>query len=123
MEIKGSVVLVTGGGNGIGEAVAKYFAKQGAKIAIVDMVQKNIDRVVADLKAMGAEAIGVQANVTSEAETAKFVQATVAAFGKRSFGEDGGRPDQPGGPQLPRGRLRGKARPARRRRNQSRQRW
>jgi len=82
MEIKGSVVLVTGGGNGIGEAVAKYFAKQGAKIAIVDMVQKNIDRVVADLKAMGAEAIGVQANVTSEAETAKFIQATLAAFGQ-----------------------------------------
>ncbi len=82
MEIKGSVVLVTGGGNGIGEAVAKYFAKQGAKIAIVNMVQKNIDRVVADLKGMGAEAIGVQANVTSEAETAKFVKATVEAFGK-----------------------------------------
>ena len=78
MEIKGSVVLVTGGGNGIGESVAKYFAKQGAKVAIVDMVQKNIDRVVAELKAMGAEAIGIQANVTSEAETAKFVNATVA---------------------------------------------
>jgi 3-oxoacyl-[acyl-carrier protein] reductase len=50
MEIKGSVVLVTGGGNGIGEQVVKYFAKQGARVAVVDMVQKNIDRVVAELK-------------------------------------------------------------------------
>ena len=81
MEIKGSVALITGGGNGIGEAVAKYLVKNGAKVAIVDMSQKNIDRVVADIKAMGGEAIGVQANVTSEADTAKFIKATVDAFG------------------------------------------
>ena len=53
MEIKDSVVLITGGGNGIGEAVAKFFAKRGAKIAIVDMVQDNIDRVVEEIKEMG----------------------------------------------------------------------
>ena len=82
MEIKGSVVLVTGGGNGIGESVAKYFAKQGAKIAIVDMVQKNIDRVVKDIQEAGGEVIGVQANVTSEADTAKFIKAAIEAFGQ-----------------------------------------
>ena len=80
MEIKGSVALVTGGGNGIGEAVVKYLVKKGAKVAIVDMSQKNIDRVVADVKAMGGEAIGVQGNVTSEADTAKFIKATVDAL-------------------------------------------
>jgi 3-oxoacyl-[acyl-carrier protein] reductase len=62
--------------------VAKYLVKNGAKVAVVDMVQKNLDRVVAEIKAMGGEAIGIQANVTSEAETAKFIQATLAAFGK-----------------------------------------
>ena len=82
MEIKGSVVLVTGGGNGIGEAVVKHFAQRGAKVAIVDMVQKNIDRVVKEVKELGAEAIGIQANVTSEADTARYIQATLAAFGK-----------------------------------------
>lgn len=82
MEIKGSVALVTGGGNGIGEAVAKYFARNGAKVAVVDMVQKNIDRVVKEIKDAGGEVIGIQANVTSEAETAKFIKATVEAFGK-----------------------------------------
>ena len=82
MEIKGSVALITGGGNGIGEAVAKYLAKRGAKVAIVDMVQENLDRVVKDIKELGGEAVGIQANVTSEAETAKFIKATLEAFGK-----------------------------------------
>ena len=82
MEIKGSVALVTGGGNGIGEAVVKHFIKNGAKVAIIDMVQKNIDKVLKDIKEMGGEAIGIQANVTSEADTAKFIKATLEAFGK-----------------------------------------
>jgi 3-oxoacyl-[acyl-carrier protein] reductase len=82
MEIKGSVAVVTGGGNGIGEAVAKYFVRNGAKVAIVDMAQKNIDRVVKEIKDMGGEVIGVQANVTSEADTAKYYKAAIEAFGK-----------------------------------------
>lgn len=82
MDIKNSVALITGGGKGIGEAVAKHFVRQGAKVAIVDMVQADIDRVVAEIKAMGGEAIGVQADVSSEADTARFIEATVSAFGQ-----------------------------------------
>ena len=82
MEIKGSVAVITGGGNGIGEAIAKYFVRRGAKVAVVDMAQQNIDRVVKELKEMGGEVIGVQANVSSEAETAKFIKAAIDAFGK-----------------------------------------
>jgi len=82
MEINGSVALVTGGGNGIGEAVVKHLSKLGAKVVIVDMVQKNIDRVVKDIKEAGGEAIGIQANVTSEADTARYIQGAIAAFGK-----------------------------------------
>lgn len=82
MNIQGSVALVTGGGKGIGEAVAKLLAQQGARVAVIDMVQADIDRVVADIQEMGGQAIGIQANVTSEAETARFVQGTVQAFGQ-----------------------------------------
>jgi 3-oxoacyl-[acyl-carrier protein] reductase len=82
MEIKGSVAVITGGGNGIGEAVAKYFVTHGAKVAIVDMAQSNIDRVVSEIKAMGGEVIGVQANVSSEADTAKYYKEAIDAFGK-----------------------------------------
>ena len=82
MEIKGCVAVITGGGNGIGEAVSKYFARQGAKVVVVDMAQGNIDRVVGEIAASGGEVIGVQANVTSEADTARFYQAALEAFGK-----------------------------------------
>ena len=82
MNIKDSVAIVTGGGNGIGEAVAKYLVKNGAKVAVVDVAPANIDRVVKELKAMGGEVIGIQANVSIEADTAKFVKATVRGFWK-----------------------------------------
>jgi 3-oxoacyl-[acyl-carrier protein] reductase len=82
MQIKDSVVLVTGGGNGIGEAVVKHFARLGAQVAAVDMDPRNLDRVVKDVKEMGGTAIGIQANVTSEADTARFIQGTLQAFGK-----------------------------------------
>lgn len=82
MQIKDSAVLITGAGNGIGEAVARHFVRQGAKVALVDRAQQDIDRVLAELHAMDAEAIGVQADETSEADTARFIQATLAAFGQ-----------------------------------------
>ena len=53
MEIKGSVAVITGGGNGIGEAVAKYFAENGAKVAVADMAQKHIHRVVKEIQQAG----------------------------------------------------------------------
>lgn len=82
MKIEGSVAVVTGGGNGIGEAVVRFLAGAGAKVAVVDMSQKDIDRVVGDLQAQGRQAVGVCANVTSEADTARFIKAAVDAFGK-----------------------------------------
>jgi len=82
MEIKGSVVVLTGAGSGIGAAVATYFARRGARIVIVDLRQEQVDQVVSALRAEGAEAIGVQANVTSEADTARFIAAAIEAFGR-----------------------------------------
>jgi len=82
MEIKESVFLITGSSSGIGEAVAKFFASKGAKVTVVGRKQENIDRVVGDIKQAGGEAIGIAGDVTSEADTARFIQATVAAFGK-----------------------------------------
>ncbi len=82
MVTSGSVAIVTGGANGIGEAVARHLSKEGIKVAVVDLDQQQIDRVVGEINATGGESIGVQADVTSEADTARFLDSTIAAFGK-----------------------------------------
>lgn len=85
MDVKGKVALITGGGNGIGEAVAKQFAAKGAKVVIVDMSQENVDRVVGEIKSAKGEAVGVTANVSKEEDTAKFVAEAMKAFGHINF--------------------------------------
>ena len=82
MQISECVAVVTGGGNGIGEAVARHLVAHGAKVAIVDRAQANIDRVVGEIRASGGEAIGIRANVASEDETASFYRAAIDAFGR-----------------------------------------
>lgn len=82
MDIQGSVALITGGANGIGEAVARHLVQQGGKVALVDTSATALDRVVRDLQALGGQAIGVVGNVTSEADTARFIGATIEAFGQ-----------------------------------------
>lgn len=82
MQINDSVAIVTGGASGIGEAVVKHFIRQGARVTVVDREQQSIDRVLLDIKEMGGQAIGVRADVSSEADTARFIDATLTAFGK-----------------------------------------
>ena len=82
MLMNGSVAIVTGGANGIGEAVARHLSNLQVKVAIVDLDQESINRVVGEIKTTGGEAIGVKADVTSEADTARFLNETIAAFGQ-----------------------------------------
>ena len=53
MDIKDKVLVVTGGGSGIGEAVARELSAKGAKVFIGDINQEAIDKVVADINAAG----------------------------------------------------------------------
>ena len=82
MDIQNCVAIITGGGSGIGEKCAGHLAKAGAKVAVCDLAQDGIDRVVNQIREAGGEAIGIQGDVVNEEDQAKFVRETVAAFGK-----------------------------------------
>lgn len=77
MRLKGKTALITGSGSGFGEGIAKTYAREGAKVAVVDINLEGAKRVAAEI---GASAIAVKADVTSQAETEAAVKAA-ADFG------------------------------------------
>ena len=80
--MEGRVALITGGGAGIGAASALQFAREGAKIIVVDLNEKT-GRAAADaVVAQGGEAIFVRADVTDEDSIRAAADAGVAKFGK-----------------------------------------
>ncbi|CAG8550884.1 6322_t:CDS:2 [Ambispora leptoticha] len=72
--VKGKVALVTGGGTGIGKMIAKGLVRNGARVYIASRKKENLDKVAAELSALGpGECIGIQANLTSKEECEKLV--------------------------------------------------
>lgn len=76
--LTGKVALVTGAGSGFGEGIAKKFAAEGAKVAIVD---RNLDGAERVAREIGSAALALAADVSKEADVAAAVEKTVAHFG------------------------------------------
>ncbi|UTI66695.1 SDR family oxidoreductase [Paraconexibacter antarcticus] len=64
LDLTGQVALVTGAGQGVGEAVARMLAAQGATVAVNDYRAERADGVAADIEAASGRALGVQADVS-----------------------------------------------------------
>ncbi|MBM3933934.1 MAG: SDR family oxidoreductase [SAR202 cluster bacterium] len=79
--ISGKVALVTGGSRGLGRQCALSLAGEGVKVAICGRTRETLDKTVAELKAKGVEAIGVQADISSEADAAPLHDAVVSRLG------------------------------------------
>ena len=75
------VAIVTGGGSGIGEAVAKELAEGGCKVVVADRDQAGIDRVVAAITATGGVASGFALDVASPEQNAAMV-----GFAEKTYG-------------------------------------
>src|SRR5437588_6697407 len=82
--LNGRVAIITGAGRGIGRGVALRFAREGAKLALIDIEQAHLDETVRELQAesLSTEHIELQADVSSSADVQRFFGDTVARFGR-----------------------------------------
>ncbi|MDT0137321.1 3-hydroxybutyrate dehydrogenase [Acidovorax sp. PRC11] len=81
MQLKDKVAFITGSASGIGKEIATLFAKEGARIVIADLNKDAADATAAELKATGAQALGVAVDVTDEAQVDAAVEDAAKAFG------------------------------------------
>jgi NAD(P)-dependent dehydrogenase (short-subunit alcohol dehydrogenase family) len=82
MKLKDQVAIVTGAGRNIGEEVAKLFAAEGAKVAVVDLDKRRGERTVTAIKSSGADAKLFVADVSKSADVDAMVKGVVARFGR-----------------------------------------
>lgn len=79
--LAGSIAIVTAAGQGIGEAIAKTFAGEGASVAVVDINLAEAERIGAEIEAAGGAALVLKADVTRSAEVAAMVKSVLDRFG------------------------------------------
>ncbi|MEI6950508.1 SDR family oxidoreductase [Paraflavisolibacter sp. H34] len=80
--LEGKVAIVTGGATGIGEAVSKKFALEGAKVVVNGFPEDPVQDVVDDIRKMGGEASPFVADISIDSNAMECVAFAVAQYGK-----------------------------------------
>ena len=79
--LEGKSALVTGGASGIGRATALAFAREGARVAVADIMQDAAQRTVTEIEAIGGQALAIACDITDDDAVKAMIAATVYAFG------------------------------------------
>jgi 3-oxoacyl-[acyl-carrier protein] reductase len=82
MQLKDRVAVVTGAGQGIGASVAKAYAHEGARVAVVDMNLEAASQVAADINAAGGQAMAVACNVAVREQVNAMVAQVTKAWAR-----------------------------------------
>lgn len=80
-QFKDQVVIVTGGGSGIGRATALAFAREGARVMVADITEKDAQETVAQVAAQGGVAQAFTVDVSKAEQVNALVEHTVQSFG------------------------------------------
>ena len=81
MKLDGQVAVITGSGRGIGRAIALAYAREGAKLALAARNESELQEAVSAVSELGAEAIAVRTDVTSQQDTERLAHRVVERFG------------------------------------------
>jgi 2-hydroxycyclohexanecarboxyl-CoA dehydrogenase len=80
--VDGRAVIVTGAGQGIGRGMALHLAKNGATVAVADWKEHRVERTVAELQELGAEAMGVTTDIGDHDSVTAMVSSVIEQFGR-----------------------------------------
>ncbi len=81
MRLKDKVCVITGSAQGIGEACAHRFAREGAKVVVSDIQSEQGEAVAADIRDAGGQATFIACDVSSRASCEELIAGAVTAFG------------------------------------------
>src|SRR5262245_25021725 len=96
MRLDGKVAMITGAGSGIGRASALRFAREGARVAVVDLDGTRAKETAAAIEAAGGQALALAADVTRAADNEASVRDAVARWGRLDvFFANAGVPQRP----------------------------
>ena len=82
MRLAGKVAIVTGAAHGMGEAEARLFAREGAKVIVADILEKDGEAVAASIRQSNGDATFVKLDVTSDTNWEAVIARTIETYGR-----------------------------------------